>query len=293
MGYRRKKGQWQEILVWFVAALWLLAFVPQGSAQQIRATVKITLERLSLDKQQKLNNFSDDIEQYLSDYDWTGEVLDQAIPVGIQIFLMDNSVGYEDRYSGTFLVTNNQDLQYFDKYWKFPYQAGDKLVHNENAYHPLTGFLDFYICLILGAEYDKMGKLLGTPQYEKARLIGDQAKFNSVYILGWEERGDYIESILSDANTPFRTMKDLFCLALAYKDSEDSTSQKYGLQALSLLETVFSNNPNNMNNQEVTQFLDAHRQEWIDIFLQDPKTLVRMMNLDKDHQDIYKTYLNR
>ena len=50
-------------------------------AQQPNAQVKLMLERLPLEKQQKLKNFAEAIEAYVNDYDWTGEGSDEDIPV--------------------------------------------------------------------------------------------------------------------------------------------------------------------------------------------------------------------
>jgi hypothetical protein len=183
-------------------------------AQQVKAHVKVMLERLPLLKQKKLNDLEEKIEYYLDDYNWTKESLDEEIPITMQIFLTDKSVSYEDRYAGSILISNNLDIQYTDKYWNFPYQAEDRLVHNENAYNTFTGLLDFYMYLVLGGEYDKYGRFLGTPFYEKAKHISDQAKFNSQFIYGWEERDVKIASILSDEYTSFRIMKDLFFLGM-------------------------------------------------------------------------------
>jgi len=118
-------------------------------AQRISSRVRIMLEKLSLEKQEKLKDFSDDVETYINHYDWTGDSYDEEIPVDIQIYLMDYSVSYEDRYSGTFLITNNLDNQYYDKYWRFPYEAGESLEHTENEFNPFGGFIDFYINIII------------------------------------------------------------------------------------------------------------------------------------------------
>ena len=97
-----------------VAGFVLFASTSILYGQQISAEVSVILERLPLEKQQRLQNFNDMIATYLSDYDWTGEDFEESIPVTIQIFLQDASANYEDRYTGTFLISNGTDIQYFD-----------------------------------------------------------------------------------------------------------------------------------------------------------------------------------
>src|SRR4030042_2468127 len=211
--------------------------------QKIKTDVQLMLEALPLDKQEKLKNFADDLEIYFNDWDWTKENSDEEIPVSITIFLMDNSVSYEDRYSGTFLISNNRDDQYYDKYWKFPYQFGSRIEHNESVYHPMTGFLDFYLNMIIGGEFDKYGTLLGTPFFEKAKLISDQAKFSTQFIIGWEERTRLIDRIMSEDYKTYRIMKDAFFLGLSYAGEEEGTARRYLGEALDLMEKTFGKAP--------------------------------------------------
>jgi len=271
-----------------ILGLFIIFFISSSSAQQIRSQVKLMLERLPLEKQQKLKDFAEEIETYINDHDWTGESSDDEIPITIQIFLMDYSVSYEARYSGTFLITNNLDIQYFDKYWRFPHEAGTRLEHNENVFHPFTGFIDFYVYLIIGGEYDKYGKFLGTPYFEKAKHISEQAKFNARFILGWEERTRLIDRTLSKAHEPYRSMKDFFFLGLSYVGDEDSTAQKYCKQALLLTESILSEDP---ENEETLQFLKAHHIEYVDLFKNDREIIEKLIQIDPERTETYRQYL--
>lgn len=257
-------------------------------AQQIEAQVTLILERLPLEKQEKLKNFSDAIETYISDYDWTGEDFEEPVPVIIQIFLQDNSVSYEARYSGTFLISNGSDIQYYDKYWKFPYNEGDPLLHQDNVYEPFTGFLDFYIYLILGGEYDKLGKLAGAPYFEKARQIADQGMFDARFAFGWKERIELIETILSDSYKPFREMKDLYFLGLSYEYEEPETALKYCAMAIDELEKILRRDP---ENKDALNFIKAHYIEIIRLFRSKNDVLRRMIRLDPDHKGAYEQHM--
>ena len=267
-----------------------IGIVTPSFAQQIRAEVKLLLERLPLEKQQKLKNLAEDIEVYINDHDWTGEIWDKEIPVSIQIFLQDNSVNYESRYAGTFLITNNLDIQYYDKYWRFPYQYEERLLHQDGIYHPFMGFIDFYVYLILGGEYDKQGRFLGTPYYEKANYISEQAKFVNQFIRGWEERTLLVNRILSDSYKPFREMKDLFFLGLSYVGEEDSTARKYCTQSLSIFEKILRDDP---YDEEAIRFIKVHHIEYIDIFKDDRDMLEMLMRVDKERSETYQKYLDQ
>jgi len=276
-----KKGIFCLLLI----VSFVLSYNRVAFGQRLKAQVKMMLERLPLQKQQKLKDLGEDIETYINDYDWTGESSDEEIPVTVQISLMDNSVSYEDRYSGTFLITNNSDLQYYDKYWRFPYQAGEQLIHNENVFDPFTGFINFYVYLIIGGEYDKYGRFLGTPYFEKAKQTCGQAKFNSLFRLGWEERSKLVDKILSKENKPFRIVEDLFFLGLSYVDEEDSTARKYCGQALSLLDEILTKDP---YNKQARQFLNAHYLEYTDILKNNSEAMEKLIRLDPNHAETYR-----
>ena len=271
-----------------LSALWMFFSPEDVSAQKINGHVRIQLERLPLLKQKKLKDFAEDIEYYINNYDWTGESDDFEIPFAVQIFLTDKSVSFEERYAGTLLISNNSDIQYTDKYWIFPYQAEERLMHNENAYDPFTGVLEFYIYLILGGEYDKYGKFLGTPFFEKAKLISEQAKFNSQFIYGWEEREIKIERIMHDDYISFRVMKDTFYLGLDYVGEEDSTAQKYLRHALDQLDDILTDNP---DHKDAIQFLKAHHIDFINVLKDDRDAIELLMIIDPDNEEAYKKYL--
>lgn len=287
---KRSKPVVRGRTVIFTLTLLCLVFTPfeDATSQAVRSQVTALLERLPLEKQERMKDFAETLESYINDHDWTGEISDDEIPVTIQIFLTDNSVSYESRYAGTFLITNNADIQYYDKYWRFPFEPEDPLFHDENTFHAFTGFIDFYIYLILGGEYDKYGRFLGTPFYEKAKLLSDQAMFNVQFQLGWQERTDLIDDILSKENEPFRTMKDLFFLGLSYIGEEDETARQYCIEALDLFEDVIKANP---DHEQARQFIEAHHLEYVDLFRGDRDVLQRLSRLDPERADTYRQYM--
>ena len=274
----------------FALALCILIITAAGNgwAQKIQARIKVDLQRLSLDKQQRLEDLAKDIETYINDFDWTGDAPDQIIPVTMQIFLTDQSVSYESRYAGTFYITNNLDIKYYDKYWRFPYQDGDRLMHEENMFHPMTGFIDFYINLILGGEYDKLDHLGGTPFYEKANYINEQAKFNTQFAYGWEERSRLIEKIMSDDYQPYRLVKDQFFLGMAYVGESDTTARRHCHEAIKIMEQILRMNP---EDAEIMGFLEAHHLEIVELFRGENEVLGLLARIDPAREEKYRDHM--
>lgn len=272
----------------FIAIAITLLIYNSLFSQQINSEVQIILERLPLEKKEELKNLDQKIKSYIDDYDWTGEQFEEPLQVSIQIFLQHKIVNFEDRYKGRFIISNKTDAQYFDKYWVFSYNTGEELIHNESMFNPFLSFIDFYIYIILGEEYDKYGKYLGTKYFEKARNIANSAQFNSQYAWGWEERNRLIDNLLSQEFKPYRNMKDHFFLGLSYVGEDDTTAQKYCGKAFDFIYNTLKKNP---DNERVLQFLQAHNLQFIKVLGHDKDLLKRMMSIDPQNEALYKKYI--
>ncbi len=257
-------------------------------AQQFESDVQIILERLPLEKKEELKDFNQKIKSYIDEYDWTGEVFEKPLQISLQIYLEYKYVSFEDRYKGRFIISNKSDAQYFDKYWVFPYDPREPLMHNESMFDPLESFIDFYVYIILGEEYDKYGKYLGTKYFEKARDIANSAQFNSQYAWGWDERKNLIDKLLSNELKPYRNMKDQFFLGLSYVGEEDTTAQRYCRQAFTFIYNSLIQNP---DNERILQFLQAHKTQFIEILGQDKELLTKMIKIDPSNEALYKKYM--
>jgi hypothetical protein len=271
----------------WVGSLILLALFGSASrteAQKLVPEVKLILDRLPLEKQKRLADFEEAVQTYLSDTDWTGDA-SWELPMNLQIYLQDVSSSFEDRYSGVCLISNKSDLQFYDKYWKFPYLAGDRLIHDENLYEPFTGFINFYVYLILAGEYDKYSPLGGAPYYEKAKAINDQARFNSTFIYGWDERQKLLQSLMGIEDQPFRKSKYFFFSAFDAASRADTTAPQLGLEGLNLIEGIRKKNP---GHKETRDFLNAHYVDIAEVFQGNPDALDRMTAVDSVHAAAYR-----
>ncbi len=278
------------LAVLLVAGLALAGWSTQARAQRVIAEVTTILKTLPLEKQQKLADFHEKIERYIDDYDWFDEP-EIDIHIKMQWMLEDISSSSEERYRAQILVSNASDIQYFDKRCRFPYNPNEPIVHNEPAFTALTGLIDYYVYLIIGGELDKYGTLMGTPYYEKARDIAEQAKFGlGRFVEGWDLRLDLARKLLSDEHKPFREMVDYYFYGLSVKDEDINEARKYVAEAVRRLANLLDEDP---KNDFYNKFLDAHRNEIIDLFkdAKDKKVLVTLAQVDPDHKKDYLRFV--
>ncbi|MFQ6116144.1 MAG: DUF4835 family protein, partial [bacterium] len=134
---------------------------------QLKADVNVIIDKLPIDKQEKMQDFHKVVKDYIENAVWLEEDDLGPIEITLQMFLTDIPSNIEDRYKCEFLISSS-DVQYFDKRVRFPYHPGDPLVYNEQAIDPLTGVIDFYVNMILGNEFDKESYLGGDFYYKRA-----------------------------------------------------------------------------------------------------------------------------
>ncbi len=259
-------------------------------AQKVKAEVSVDLRRLPLEKREKLVNFQEVISQYINSNTWCEDIYGSELLIKIQIPLQDASVSYEERYRGSLLISNNSDMQFYDKRWHFKYNFLEPLEFDENPTHPFNTVLHFYINILLGGEFDKYGKFEGSPYYKKAQTLSQQARF-SRFILGWDERQIVIDDILDKKNQIYREAVDSYFLGLAYAEEDFSLTRKYCKAAIDLLKKQIEVSP---QYALPGQFIDGHYIEIINIFKDAENyrgVFETLIKIDPDHEDKYKKYL--
>ncbi len=257
----------------------------QKRGRVITAKVTVILDKLPDDKKARMSNFAEKVQTYIHNRKWTEEDYVRPFEVGFQFFLEDNPTSIEDRYRCT-LIAVGPDLQYYDKRGLFPFQEGETLEESA-AYVPVRGLIDFYMFMILGNELDKYGANGGDNYFAKARGAMQEGKY-SLFAHGWDIREDVVLALTSENYKKFREMKDYFFYGL-WSTDEPAQTQHYVMEALKRLEEVLKENKDNLAAQN---FIDAHYQEFIEVFKQSKDTtpFEILLKIDPDRKDVYNEY---
>lgn len=187
---------------------------------QIDCDVTVNFEQVSAAKE-KLQNFERDVESYVNSQKWsTDDLAGEKIKCTINIFFTSASDG--NSYKAQAFIGSSRPIfvgknpsqkstpmvRIFDDKWDFVYIDGQPLFRNEAQYDPLTDFLDFYMLVILGFDYDSYDKLSGTDYFRKAFTMCNQAPSNAN---GWDRgtgstysKYNLLEEILNPNNQSFR-----------------------------------------------------------------------------------------
>ena len=256
-----------------------------------QVTVKIS-EKIAIEIREKLTNFHETIETYINGNAWTNNEIDVEIPIKLEIFFQSGQSSNEDIYGIQFLIADNSDVQYFDRRCKFNYQQGEALVFSDDQWTALTSIIDYYIYLLLGNEMDKFGRLMGTPYFEKAKSVADQANFlDGRYYFGWEQRNELIKQVLSDENKIYREMIDFYFYGIYFLDEDISKARKYCSAAIDIIAEILEQDP---EQEQCLKFLSAHHIEIINVFKDNNnnKIFEKLVEIDPDHADAYEAYIN-
>ncbi len=276
----------------------VISSIIAAQAEQLDATVELYTELLPFEKRERLENLQMDLEDYFRDGEWLEEYEGPPIPFTFRMYLVDESVGFEDRYGARIHASNDYDLQYLDKDCHFAYQPDERLEHDAVIYHSLTGLLDYYAFLIVGGEMDKRSTLGGDPHFKRAQEVAQEGLFSEFY-RGWNRRFDELERIMAEENLPYRKMLAVYFRALQLWENErQEEAREYCRSALIMIEEILRDEVEEEwarhLQEETARFFTHHYREIGELFADAPRreeVLDLLLELDPHHEDFYMEFL--
>lgn len=187
-------------------------------AQEVTAKVTVNFESLSTEHREKLVNFASQLEDYINKNKWTDIKWEgPKIPISFQVYFRSGSPS--NRYSAQVVISSQRPiyqsekstlmLKLIDPNWEFVYEKNQVLLFNPNLFEPLTGFINYYVYMILGIDSDSYEEFGGTKFFNQALSIayqGSSANFSG----GWTQgegafnRVDFASEYLNEKYQNFR-----------------------------------------------------------------------------------------
>ncbi len=200
--------------------LWLFPLfllVVQTHAQEVDCTVFVNYEGVATTNKELLHDFGADVRDYINTYKWGSEPLEEKVKCTMNIFI-SNVIG-ENRYSAQVFVGSSRQtfgtqkssavLRLFDETWEFTYVKNRPINHNPSTFNDLASFLDFYVYIVLGFDFDTYDNLGGSPLFQKAADIASLGRSSGQK--GWQlttgsfNRPQLIDEILNTKFEPVRS----------------------------------------------------------------------------------------
>ena len=184
-------------LVFLLAVLSCTAIQARTArAQEFNCTVNFVLTNISGSSDFSfLNNLQRELQEYINKTVWTEDryEFDERIGCSIQVTFLEAIT--LTRFRANAVITSKRPIYgssqetrvvtIVDDEWVFEYAQGNPVVSNVDRFDELTTFVDYYVYLLLGYDYDTFSELGGTPFFERARRLADLGKNRNGF--GWSD----------------------------------------------------------------------------------------------------------
>jgi hypothetical protein len=278
-------------------------FTIPALAQQVDCTVQVNYESVASANKDLLTNFASDVRNYVNNYQWGSEQIQEKVKCTLDIFIQN--VTGENRYLAQAFVGSQRPIygankstavvRLLDEAWEFTYIKDRPINHNPYSYNDLTSFLDFYMNLILGYDYDTYENLAGTPWFQKAMDVASLGRSSGQK--GWQlvttgySRTQLITELLSPTVTPLRTT--VYKYHFSGLDSLAANKEKALANIAAAIEKAsIARKSNDARNLAIKTFFDTKYLEMADILLDypDPTIYIKLGRIDPYHQMTYEEY---
>lgn len=162
-------------------------------AQEFDCSISINDRQISGSSIDHISELSDVLLNYINGNRWTNDRFEEheRIECNIQILLTDVDSNYNFTSEVVFSMrrpiynSNQQSLTLVlsDNNWRFNYPQNKSLIYDDLMFDDLTSFIDFYVLIMLGFDYDSFSELGGSTFFNRAQNVFELGQNSGVQ--GW------------------------------------------------------------------------------------------------------------
>ncbi len=248
-------------------------------SQELNCTVSINASQVQTSDASVFRDMKNAIEQFMNGRKWTTDTYRPHEKVLCNILITVTKMPSIGSFSASVQVQSARPVfnssytsllfNFADREWEFEYTESMPLEYNDNTFTGnLSSMLAFYAYLIIGLDYDSFSELGGTPHFQKAMAVVNNAQQSGGP--GWQAMGSNRNRYWIIENLSNPQMADLRKAIYTYHrlglDTFESTpdeSRQVILNGLKDIKKVRDINPNAIL---VVSFFDAKGQELANIF---------------------------
>lgn len=260
----------------------LLLLLPlQIFGQELNCKVIVNADQIQTTDRSVFKDMERAFATFLNARKWTNDSYKNFEKINCTLFLNITKMPSIGNFAANVQVTvarpvfnTNYETVLFnfaDRDWEFEYIESLPLEYNDNSYIAnLTSMLAFYAYIIIGMDYDSMGELGGSPHFQKAFNVVNNAQGSNR--VGWQGLGSNRNryALIDNINNP--QMVDLrkntylyHRLALDNFGKNPDQSRTQMLDVLKSVKKVWTIYPNSIL---VISFFDTKAPELVNIFSQ-------------------------
>ncbi len=249
-------------------------------AQELNSIVTINVgPKIQTTDRGVFRDMKNALQQFLNNRRWTNDAFQTHEKINCSLLININEMPAIGIFSASVQVQSARPifnssytsllLNFADRDWEFEYIESQPLEFNDNNYtNNLTSMLAFYAYLIIGMDYDSFSELGGTPHFQKAFTVVNNAQSSNRP--GWQALGGnrnrywLIENLINPQMGDVR--KSLYTyhrLGLDSFEKNPDQSRDVILKGLKDVKKARDINPNAIL---VISFFDAKSKELANIF---------------------------
>jgi hypothetical protein len=248
--------------------------------------------------------------QFISTRKWTTDVFTPEERINCNIIITIDKMPSIGSFSASVQIqaarpvfnTNYESIifNFADRDWQFEYVESQPLEFNENVYqNNLVSMLAYYAYMIIGMDYDSFGEAGGTPYFQKAQNIVDNAQQSNR--AGWDAFGStrnrywLVENLNNQQFLGIRKgIYNYHRNGLDTYDSNKESSRTAILETIREMKKVKDRFPNSIL---IISFMDAKVDELINVFSEGSLQVRReafdlLTQLDPTQTDKLKAIVN-
>lgn len=256
-----------------------LAVSPVVSAQELNCSVTINASQIQTSDAAIFRDMKNAIEQFMNGRKWTSDVFRTHEKINCHFLINITKMPAIGSFEASVQIqaarpvfnTNYSSplFNFADREWKFDYVESMPLEYNDNTYiNNLTSMLALYAYLILGLDYDSFSELGGTPFFQRALMVVNNAQNSNQP--GWQALGSnrsrywLVEALNNPQNQPLRkALYSYHRLALDTFGDDPDNARVVILDGLKEIKRIRDINPNSIL---IISFLDAKGTEIANVF---------------------------
>jgi hypothetical protein len=161
-----------------------------GRAQELNALVQVTAENVAITDRQLVQQMQNAMQTFLNTRAFTAQTYRPTERISCRLFVGINKIPENGSYEATARIVTTRPvygtgyetnlMSFADKSWIFKFNPQTPIDYSENAYvGNLSSLLSFYAYLIIGMDQDSFTRLGGSPYYDRARNILNNAAAQS------------------------------------------------------------------------------------------------------------------
>ena len=270
--------------------LFLLLSLGLAAQSEIKWTINLNTQQVTQTDRNVFSTLESDLLNFLNSRTWTNDVFeeDERIEATMYLTLMEvteesqaGETVVPNQYRGTLAIQSSRPiygtgevtpvLNYQDKSISFAYEQFQAIQLSDQSFtSELASLVGFYAYIVLGMDYDTFSAMGGQTFYEEAQQLYNRLPAGLMNSAGWTSAGKpnnrylLLENLLSPRMVPMRRAAYTYHrLGLDQMATDPLLARQNIMLAI---EDVQSANQTYPNSALVQSFMDAKREEIIDIY---------------------------